>query len=148
MRRATVATTPRDLVLDGEHVLERAIIPFSPEMAPCGGVDQLRGDPNPITDPAHAALDNVVGNEHPADLPHVDVLVPEREGGVPGNDEKLTETGELGDDVLGDAIAEVDLVWAAHVGERQNCHGRPVGLKDCRAGWNADQSPLPLGCFD
>ena len=75
-----------------------------------------------------AALDHVSGAERASDLAHVRAFAAERKGGVAGDYHQVPEARELGDDILGDAIAEVDLLGiATHVLERQHRHGWLVG---------------------
>ena len=49
----------RDLVLNGENVVERPIEPLRPQVAPAGGVDQLRRHPDPLAGLANAAFKHV-----------------------------------------------------------------------------------------
>ena len=63
--------------------------------------------------------------EGAADLAHVHALAAEREGGVAGDHHELAEARQLGDHVVRDAVAEIDLLRvAAHVLERQHRDGR------------------------
>src|SRR5215472_12841039 len=49
----------RDLVLDGKHVGQLAVVSLGPEMVPGFGIDQLRRDPDPIAGTTDAAFDHV-----------------------------------------------------------------------------------------
>ena len=50
----------RDLVLDGKHVGQLAVVSVGPEMVPGFGIDQLRRDPDPIAGTTDAAFDHVM----------------------------------------------------------------------------------------
>ena len=61
------------------------------------------------------------------DLSHIDRFVSEGEGGVAGDDEEFPKSGELGDDVFGDPVAEIELLGVtAHVREGQHGNGGTV----------------------
>jgi hypothetical protein len=49
----------RDLVLNGKHVGQLAIVSVGPEMVPGFGIDQLRCDANPVTRAADTAFEHV-----------------------------------------------------------------------------------------
>ena len=78
--RAAASTRPgrvaaiarRDLVLDGEDVLEVAVVALGPEVVVGLGVDQLHRDAHPLPDLAHAALDDVLHAELGGELLHLD----------------------------------------------------------------------------
>ena len=46
----------RDFVLDGENVIDSAVVSFTPKMRPILGIDQLRSDSDAIAALANAAL--------------------------------------------------------------------------------------------
>src|SRR5580658_8198198 len=48
----------RDLVLDRKDLGCVSVIPIAPDLLPRGGIDQVHGDTDAITQPAYAALDN------------------------------------------------------------------------------------------
>ena len=60
-----------DLVLDGEHVAQFAIVSLGPDMLAVRRVDQLDGDAHRIAGLAHAALDHVTRAQFPPYLAHV-----------------------------------------------------------------------------
>ena len=66
----------RDLVLDGEDVLEVAVVALGPEVVVGLGIDQLHRDAHPLPDLAHAALDDVLHAELGGELLHLDRLGP------------------------------------------------------------------------
>src|SRR5208282_604389 len=55
----------RDLVLDREDVVDRAVIPLGPDVRAVARVDQLRGHANAVASLAHAAFENVTSAEFP-----------------------------------------------------------------------------------
>ena len=62
-------------------------------------------------------------------------LALEGEGGVAGDDRQRRHLRQVGDDVLGDAVAEIFLLGiAAHVDERQDADRRAGGCGLCSAG--------------
>ena len=90
-----------------------------------GGVDQLRRNPNPSARFAHAPLQHVADAEVTADLLNADRLVLIGHDRVAGDHAKLLEAGQLGDQVLGDAVGEVLLLGiAAKVREREHSDRR------------------------
>jgi hypothetical protein len=112
---------PRDLFLNGEDILNGAVISIGPEVRSSGRLDELGCDPNPMTRPTHAALDDVTCAQHAADLAYVDVPSPKGKGGVPRNHKKLAEARQLGDNILCDPVTEIDLLGiSAHVLKGQN----------------------------
>src|SRR3546814_487330 len=111
----------RDLVLDREDVGQLAVVPLGPEMAARLAVDQLRGDADAGASLAHAAFQHVAHAELAADVLNVDGAPPVDEGGVAGDDEQARDLRQIGDNVLGDAVAEIGLLGiTAHIVERQN----------------------------
>ena len=56
------------LILDGEDVLQLAVVPLRPDVLVFDGVDQLRGDPDARAGPAHRSLDHIAHAELLADL--------------------------------------------------------------------------------
>jgi len=124
----------RDLVLDCEDVGEVAIEAVGPDVPAVLAVDQLAGDPDPPAGLADAALEDVPDAEFLADLLHPDRLALVGECGVAGDDEQPRDLRQVGDDVLGDSVAEVLLLRvAAHVVEGQHDDGGPL----CRRGGHA-----------
>ena len=70
--RDSAGNTLSDLVLDGKHIREVAVVAVGPKMVSGPGVDQLRGDPHAFADAAYAALDDVADPELGADLGDID----------------------------------------------------------------------------
>jgi hypothetical protein len=49
----------RNLVLDGEDVLDLAVIVLGPAVSPRRGIDRLGGDANAVATPPHAAFQHI-----------------------------------------------------------------------------------------
>ena len=109
------------LVLDGEDVLELAVVALGPDMRLGLAVDQLHGDAHAVGGLAHASLDHVVDAEFLGDAARRHRLALVHEDGVARDDEEVAEARQLGDDVLGQPVGEELLLRiAAHVGEGQH----------------------------
>ena len=80
-----------------------------PELRAGLAIDELRGDPEPIAGPPHAALEHVANAELARDLTHVDGAALVGEGRAARDDSEAAEAAERGDDVLDDAIGEIVL---------------------------------------
>ena len=133
-----------DLVLDGEHVGEHTVVALGPQIPARGRVGQLRRDPDPVPGPADAALEDVAGTQPGTHLPRVRARALEGEGGLAGSHEEPGDLGEIGDEVVGDAVAEVFLVRiAAHVHERQHRHRGPLRLERVRGRAIPPTRPAP-----
>jgi len=86
------------------------------------------GDADVIAAPPDASLQYVPRAQLPPDLPDIDRLALELEGGIARDDDELGEPGQLGCDVLGHAVAEIVLLRvAAEIGEWEG-GGRPILL--------------------
>ena len=119
-----------DLVLHVEDLGLRPVEPLAPDVAAGLGVDQLHADADAIADAAHRALDDEAHVQFARDLRGVDggPAIPER--GRARSHGQQPPARELGDDVRGDAVAEVLLLRvAAQVGEaaarRWRCAAAP-----------------------
>ena len=69
-----------DLVLDGEDILELAIVAFGPEPVAVMDIDELDGDAHPVAGLADASLHDLVNIEMLADLADVMIRALELEG--------------------------------------------------------------------
>ena len=128
---------PRDFVLHLEDVLHLAVVPLGPERKIGAGVDELRIDAQPGAGAAKAAGQHVRGAELLADLRRRDRLVAKGQHGRARKDLQPADLRKLGDDVFGDAVAEVLVLFhAAEVLEIE--HGDRFR---CR-GFRADRGPL------
>lgn len=72
------------LVLDGEHVVERAIIRLGPQMKSVADADELSGDAQPVSGLTNAAFQDGRHVQGTADLCDVLALVLELKRGSPG----------------------------------------------------------------
>lgn len=117
----------RHFVLDHENVRHLPVVALRPEVCVARGVDQLRGDAHAISELAHAALEHVAGAQFPPDGLDVDRPPLVDESRIPGDHEQPRETRQVGDQVLGDAVAEVLLLRiVAEVGEGKHRDHRPA----------------------
>ena len=79
---------------------------------------------------ANAALDHIGDAQFLGDLLQVHRLALVGEDGIAAEHEQARNLRQVGDDVLGDAVAEELLLGVvAHVGERQDRHRRLVGAR-------------------
>ena len=76
-------------------------------------VDELGGDAHPIPYPPNTPLHDILHTQSARDFDYVDPLATKREGRIASDDEQRTEAGEFGDNVLGDAVAEICLLGLA-----------------------------------
>ena len=139
----------RHIVLNREDVGKIAIIPLRPGMAAALAVDQLTGHAYPVARLAHAALQHVMHAKCPRDILNIAAFPFEGEAGVAGDDEQALEAGQLGDDILGDAIGEIVLLRiAGHIGEGQHRDGGFLGQRERfrnACGRDAADRPAPDG---
>ena len=118
-----------DLVLDREDVGKVAVVAVGPGVTAGLGVDQLGGDPHPVAGLAHAAFEDVGDVERARDFLDVHHLALERERRVPRDHEQRRDLRQIGDDVLGNAVAEIFLLRvAAHVDERKHADRHALRL--------------------
>ena len=111
----------RDFVLDGENILELAIVALGPEVGLGFAVDQLDRHSDAIRGFAHAALNDVVHAEFPRDLLGFHRLALVNKNRVARDHQQLAEARQFGDDVLGQPVGEKLLLRiAAHIDERQH----------------------------
>ncbi len=97
----------RDLVLDLEHVLHLAVVTLRPQREVGLRVHQLGVDAQPRAGAAQAAGEHAGRLELLADLRRRHLLVAIGEHGGTREDVQPADLRELGDDVLGDPVAQV-----------------------------------------
>src|SRR6202000_2877142 len=102
-----------DFVLDFEDVFHFAVIAFGPHREIGARVDQLRGDAKTVAGAAQAAGQNVSGTQLLANLLWRHLLVAERQNGRARVGVQSADFRELGDDVFGDAVAQVFIFFGA-----------------------------------
>src|SRR5262245_52767101 len=100
----------RHLVLHRENVGELAIKPLCPEMRSSPGIDKLNIDANLILYAADRTLHEKSNAELAADILNLQHPPAKGEGRLPGHDEERSKAGQLGDDVVGDPVAEILLI--------------------------------------
>ena len=118
----------RDPGLHLEDLLQALVVLPRPEMAVVGHPDELRGDPH-ATDlpgrllPPHAAFEDVVDAELPADLLERLLAAPVLVGAGAGDHAEVGQPREAAGDLLGDAVGEVAVLGRAQILERQDGDG-------------------------
>jgi hypothetical protein len=114
-----------DLVLDGEHVVQAAVVGVGPEVVAAARIDQLRRDPDLVALLAHAALEDVGHAEPLADGAQVLLLALEGEGGGAPGDAEILDPGQHVEQLLGQALGEILVVRVhRHVDEGQHRDGQ------------------------
>ncbi len=111
----------RDLALHFEDVGQLTVEGLAPQMLLGAGIHQVDDDPDPRPRLAHASLEDRSNAELFRDRGDLlgRLLVLHR--GRPGDHLERADLGELGDDVVGDPVAEVLVLGiGAHVLERQH----------------------------
>src|SRR5713226_3470371 len=122
----------RDLVLNLEDVLHLAVVTLRPQREIGPGVNQLRVDPQATPCAAKAAPENKGGIELLADLRRRHLLITVSENGGARKNVQALDLGKLSDDVLGDAIAKVFVLFhAAEVFEVKHRNGLFFLLPAC-----------------
>ena len=112
-----------DLLLDDEKVTDLPVVCVCPEVRPIMRIQQLGGHFQPVSDLLLAALKQVVDAEFFSDLPGVGGLVSIPEARIPGDDRISLAPRKLGDQPLGDGVAEISLVrTSAKVLEGKDCN--------------------------
>src|SRR5207302_10522689 len=81
----------RHLVLDGEDILQLAVVAFGPDVPIGLRIDQLHGNADAIADLAHAPFEDVFDAELARDLLHLYGFALVHEGRVARDDEKVAE---------------------------------------------------------
>ena len=114
----------RDLVLDGEDVVELAVVGLRPQLGAGRRIDQLHGDPHRVAGPAHRAFQYVRHVQGAGDVGDRHVLALERERGGTRRHLQLRNLRQQVQQVLGDAVGEIVLVLVGtHVDEGQHRNG-------------------------
>ena len=110
-----------DLVLQGERVLEQAIVALGPDVLVLWRIDELGGHPHAVVDFAYAAFDDVLAAELARDRPRVDLAALVGGGGLAGHDLEARQRLQPRRQVLDDAVGEVLLRRiVAHIREGQD----------------------------
>ena len=98
------------LVLNGEDVVERPVVALGPNVVAGRGIDELGGDAHPPAHLPHAALQEIADIQPAPEFEGVQGLVAEGERGVARQHAQVAKAREGGEEVLGDAVAEVGLI--------------------------------------
>ena len=117
-----------DLVLDRKQVGQLPVVTLRPQRLAGSGVQELGGDADVIARPAHGPLQDGAHTQFPPDPGQGRRPVPVRKARVPVDHQHPGYAGQVDDDVLGDAIAEIRLFGvAAQVLEGKHGQGGNVG---------------------
>ena len=100
---------PGDVVLDGENVADGPIVALRPDLAAGRALDQAGGDADAVAGATHAALQRIADPQPGAGLGRVARALVGAEGRLAGSDEQARDLRQLGDQILGDAVAEIVL---------------------------------------
>ena len=108
-----------DFLLHGEHIRDRAVIAFRPEMTSVGGADELRSDADPFTAFRTVPSMHRVNIELPADAANVGLSLSDTERRRAGGHTKAGHLGQTGQQFLRQAVAEIlDILIRSEIGER------------------------------
>lgn len=102
-----------DLILHGKELGLQTIEMITPDLTARGGIDQLRRDPDVLPHAAHPALDDEADVQFARHAVDVDLRASVPGGCQAGPDLEHPPAGELGDDVLGDSLADCLLLRIA-----------------------------------
>src|ERR1022692_5110861 len=94
----------RDVVLDFEDVRQVPVVALGPEVPACYSVDELAGNPDPITCLTHTAFEHVAHAEVAAYLLRVDRLALVGKGRVARDHHQTGDLRQVGDNFFADAI--------------------------------------------
>ncbi len=109
------------LFLEIEQVFEVGVVSLAPDLGAARGLDQLHGNTDAIAGLADAALDQVVDVQFRGDFTGALDLLFEGEARIARLDLQVRKQGQVEDDAVGDAVAEVFLFRVARqVVERQH----------------------------
>src|SRR5262245_34170095 len=121
----------RKLILHREEIFELAVIPLRPAVCTGIGIDKACTDPNSLTRPAHAALQEVAHAESASNVPwFVDLATR-----VSGNYREIGASAKARDDLFCYAIRERGVrSISTKAGKGNNCNRRLVWEDDYRCG--------------
>ena len=108
-------------VLEGEDILDLAVVASRPKVPAVRRIDQLGIDPHRIAGLTYAAFEHILHAQFLADFLDVGGSPLEGERGISSDDEQPRNLGKISDQILGHAVGEIFLFRIArHVGERQH----------------------------
>jgi hypothetical protein len=100
----------RDLALDRENIINRAIVVLRPDVSASAGVDQLGIQPNSASVPAHASFQNVRDTKGLTDLARVARATIWHDT-RPANHLEIGDVGQLGQNVVLHAIGKEGVLF-------------------------------------
>ncbi len=119
---------PRDLLLDGEDILQVAVEIIRPHLEAVGRLDQLRGDAHLLTRPTDAAFDDIGHAQLPRDLRDGRVLAFEVEGRGARRHLQARHLAQHVQEFLAHAVGErLIALLLAEIGEGQHGDGFLIG---------------------
>ena len=119
-----------DLVLDVEHVRHLAVVPLGPQQRVRLRVHELGADPEPVSGTADAPGEHESGLQLLSHVGGGHRLVPEGKHRGPRHDLQALDLRQLRDDVLGDAVAQVLVLFRpGEVLEVEDGHRLVGGLR-------------------
>ena len=123
-------------ILHGEHVVQLAVVALGPQRPVADRVDQLGGDTDPVGRTADAAFQHVAHAQFLRHLRRLRRLPLVGEDRVARDHEQPRELGQIGDQVLGQAVDEEFLLGVVtQIAEGQHGDGRLFGQHQRRVGW-------------
>src|SRR5262245_66447345 len=105
------------LVPHVSHFTACALDALRPQLGTRFGIDQLHGDAQSITTPAHGSLDHVDYTKLASNLPHVGEAALVSESRLPCDDKEVADAGESRRDLLDHTIDKVVVPPAAKIVE-------------------------------
>src|SRR5262245_29097569 len=117
-----------DLVLERKNIAQVTVAAVGPNVLLSRGVNKLGVDAYTVAALAHAALQDVANAKFAGGTLHIDGFSFVGKRRISRDDKKPTQLGYGGDDILRNSVGEIFLLGiAAHVDERQDSDGRPLG---------------------
>ena len=96
----------RDLGLDGEHVFDRSVPLLRPDMGAGLRIDKLRGGADTPALALDRAFQHIADIQFAADLAHVRRFALVGFGRISGDHVDVANPGQIGDNVLGQAVGQ------------------------------------------
>ena len=128
-----IGQSRHDLILELEQVGDVFLEAVGPKMRAGARIDELGVDAHPVLVALHRAFQHIAHAELPADLPGVDVLALEAEGGIAGDHEAIVDARQIGRQILRDAVREIILARVVReIGEGEDDDRKPRGLAGVR----------------
>ena len=114
-----------------EDVLKRTVETVSPEVRPCGCVNELSSNTHSVCRFANTPFQHIAHPKFAPDLLDIDCFALVGKARIAGDDEQRSETRQRRDDVLDHSISKVILFRiTAHVLERKHGDGRLVRKRE------------------